>query len=179
METQGIELLPTSPPTGRNKIISFWARTVGIPLVVALQLLFLATLAFRIKLELDLRALSASVEEKEAVLAESAGFEEIFRRTQLKLETIATIKQKLCYSCTIQTLDAIKPPLVSLTSLNLEKEKLVLTAETPPGPSFGIFVANILKEPGIKEAAITSGSRTREGDFVFTAELALDREKLR
>lgn len=179
MESRGIELLPTPPPTGRSKIISFWARTIGIPLILGLQLAFLGIFAFRAKLELDLRTLSASVNEKEAVLSESADFEDTFHRAQLKLETIGEVQQKLCYSCTIRTLNKIKPAVVTLTNLSLENEKLTVTAETPPGTSFGIFVTNIIKEKGIKEAVVTSGNRSREGNFVFIMELALDRENLR
>lgn len=179
MESRGIELLPTAPPTGRSKIVSFWARTVGIPLIIVLQLTFLVIFAFRVKLELDLRSLSTSVGEKEAVLAQSADFEETFRRTQLKLETVTEVRQKLCYSCTVRTLNEIKPAVVTITNLSIEDEKLALVAETPPGTSFGLFIANIVKEEGIREAAVTSGRVNRLGNFVFTIELALNRESLR
>ncbi len=179
MESRGIELLSPSAPTGRSKIVSFWARTVGIPLILILQLAFLGILAFRVKLELDLHTLSASTGEKEAVLTESAEFENIFRKTQLKLETIEAAKQELCYSCTLQKLDVLKPPPVTITNLSLENEKLTITAETPQGTSFGTFAANIIEEDWIREAAVTSGSLNREGNFVFTMELAVEKEKVR
>jgi len=179
MERREIELLPTPPPTGRSKIVSFWARTIGIPLILGLQLAFLGVFAFRAKLEFDLRTLSSSVKEKEETLAESADFEETFRNAQLKLETIDEIGQKLCYSCTIRKLDEIKPAAVTLTNYSFENEKLSLIAETPPGIFFGSFVSNIIQEKGIKEAAVTSGSLNREGNFVFTMELVLDKDNLR
>lgn len=179
MERRGIELLPISPPTGRSKIVSFWARTIGIPLILGLQLVFLGAFAFRAKLELDLRVLSSSVKEKEQTLAASTDLEEIFRSTQLKLETIHEVKQKLCYSCTIRKLNEIKPAAVVLTSHSFENEKLSLTAETPPGVFFGSFVSNIVQEKGVQEAALTSGSLNREGNFIFTMELVLDKDNLR
>ncbi len=179
MESRGIELLPASPATGRSKVISFWARTAGILLIIFLQLAFLAIFAFRVKLETDLKKLSASLAEKEKVVAEASDFEETFRRTQLKLEKIAQVRQELCYSCTIQKLGEIKPAEIVITNLKLEGEKVEVVAETPPGTSFAVFVANIFKEKGILEAALTSGVLNQEGNFVFTLELALDKKELR
>jgi len=73
-----IELLSPSAPTGKTKLISFWARTAGIPLILFLQLAFLGIFAFRAKLETDLVKLSASVAEKEKVVAEARdGFQAV------------------------------------------------------------------------------------------------------
>lgn len=178
-KSQEIELLPSPTATGRSELISFWARAAGIPLIIILQLAFLGIFAFRMKLGMDLQKLSGSIAEKEQVLAEASDFEQTFLKTQRKLEQIAEIQAELCVSCAIETLNKIKPAAVVLTTTNLEGEKLQLVAETPQGLTFATFVANILKEEGIREALITSGSLNREGDFVFTIELGLDKEKLR
>lgn len=178
MEKRGIELLPPTSGGGRSKVISFWARTVGIPLILVLQLFFLGVLAFRVKLELDLRTLSSSVKEKEQILTESADFESTVRKTQLKLETIGQVRQSLCYSCAISKLNQLKPPTVTITNLTLKNSELDLTAETPRGLSFALFSANILKEDWINGASITAGSLSQDGNFVFTMELGLVKEKL-
>jgi len=174
-----IELLSPSAPTGKTKLISFWARTAGIPLILFLQLAFLGIFAFRAKLETDLVKLSASVAEKEKVVAEARDFEQTFLRTQRKLEQIRLARKGLCVSCAIETLNKIKPAAVTFTAVILEGEKLQLIAETPQGLSFANFVANILKEEGIREALLTSGNLNRDGDFVFAMQLVLDKEKLR
>lgn len=178
-ERPGIELLSTSTPTGRGKVISFWARTAGIPLIIFLQLTFLTIFAFRVKLETDLKNLSISLTEKEKVVAEGSSFEETFRNTQLKLEKIAQVRQELCYSCAIQKLDQIKPSEVAITNRRLEGETLEVTAETPQGTSFAAFVVHIVKERGIREAILTSGVLNPDGNFAFTMELALDKKGLR
>ncbi|OGC38247.1 hypothetical protein A2V54_03325 [candidate division WWE3 bacterium RBG_19FT_COMBO_53_11] len=178
-ERPGIELLSPTTSTGKSKLISFWARTIGIPLIIVLQLSFLGIFAFRAKLETDLRKLSASVAEKEKVVAEASDFEQTFLRTQRKLEQIRLVRKGLCVSCAIETLNRIKPPAVTLITVVFEGEKLQLIAETPQGLSFANFVANILKEEGVREALLTSGNLNRDGDFVFAMQLGLDKEKLR
>ncbi|MEX0888130.1 MAG: hypothetical protein WD940_00635 [Patescibacteria group bacterium] len=174
-----IELLPPPAQTGKVKLISFWARTVGIPLIIGLQIVFLGIFALRAKLELDLRRLTASIAEKEAVVTEAQDFEQTFRRTQIKLDQIAKVQAELCVSCAMETLNKIKPAGIVFTTARLEGEKLELIAETPQGISFAAFVANILEEEGINEALLTSGSLNRGGNFVFTMELVLDKDKIR
>lgn len=178
-ERPGIELLSTSTPTGRGKVISFWARTAGIPLIIFLQLTFLTIFAFRVKLETDLKNLSMSLAEKEKVVAGGSSFEETFRNTQLKLDKIEQVRQELCYSCAIQKLDQIRPSEVVITNRHLEGERLEVTAETPQGTSFAAFVVNIFKERGIREAVLTSGVLNPDGNFAFTMELVLDKKALR
>uniref|UniRef100_A0A831Z2U7 PilN domain-containing protein n=1 Tax=candidate division WWE3 bacterium TaxID=2053526 RepID=A0A831Z2U7_UNCKA len=178
-ERRGIELLPPVTPTGRGKLISLWARRAGIPLIIFFQLAFLTVLGFRLKLEADLQKLAASLVEKEKVVAEARSFEETFRRTQRKLEKIGQIRQELCYSCTIQKLNEIKPSEVTLTNLHLENEKLEVVAETPQGITFAIFADSIIREEWIREAVLTSGNLNREGNFVFTIELGVDKKGLR
>ena len=117
--------------------------------------------------------------EKEKVVAEASDFEQTFLRTQRKLEQIRLVRKGLCVSCAIETLNRIKPPAVTLITVVFEGEKLQLIAETPQGLSFANFVANILKEEGVREALLTSGNLNRDGDFVFAMQLGLDKEKLR
>lgn len=178
MAKLGIELLPPFIPTGREKIISFWARTIGIPLIIGLQLLFLGLFAFRVKLEIDLRQLAAAVGEKETTQAQAALFEKLFRNTQTKLESIAQSKEELCASCTFEKIYSIKPVLVDITTLALQKEKLNLSAATPQGTSFALFITRILEEDWIRGASLVSGSLNQEGNFSFTLELVIDKEKL-
>ncbi|HLD96585.1 MAG TPA: hypothetical protein VI794_02635 [Patescibacteria group bacterium] len=176
---EGIELLSPLTKTGKAKVISFWARTAGIPLIIILQLAFLGIFAFRAKLGMDLQKLALSVGEKEKVVADAADFEQTFRKTQRKLGQIALVRDGLCVSCAIETLNRIKPAAVVLNTLSLEGEKMQLIAETPQGLTFATFVANIIKEEGIREALITSGSLNREGNFVFTMELVLDKDNIK
>ena len=176
---ESIELLPPLTKTGKAKVISFWARTAGIPLIIILQLTFLGVFAFRAKLGMDLLKLSTSVVEKEKIVADAADFEQTFRKTQRKLEQIAQVGNELCVSCAIETLNKIKPAAVVLNTLSLEGEKIQLIAETPQGLTFATFVANIIEEEGIREALITSGSLNREGNFVFTMELVMDKDKIK
>ena len=176
---ESIELLPPLTKTGKVKVISFWARTAGIPLIIILQLTFLGIFSFRAKLGMDLLKLSTSVVEKEKIVADAADFEQTFRKTQRKLEQIAQVGNGLCVSCTIETLNKIKPAAVILNTLSLEGEKIQLIAETPQGLTFATFVTNIIKDEGIREALITSGSLNREGNFVFTMELVMDKDKIK
>ncbi|KRT67778.1 MAG: hypothetical protein XU08_C0001G0188 [candidate division WWE3 bacterium CSP1-7] len=176
---ESIELLPPLTKTGKAKVISFWARTAGIPLIIILQLTFLGIFSFRAKLGMDLLKLSTSVVEKEKIVADAADFEQTFRKTQRKLEQIAQVGNGLCVSCTIETLNKIKPAAVILNTLSLEGEKIQLIAETPQGLTFATFVTNIIKDEGIREALITSGSLNREGNFVFTMELVMDKDKIK
>jgi len=175
----GIELLSTSTPTGKSRAISFWARTAGIPLIIFLQLAFLSIFAFRAKLEMDLKSLTASLAEKEKIVAGASEFEEDFRQAQLKLEKITQVRQELCYSCAIEKLSEIKPAGVIIINRKLEGNKLEIVAESPQGASFPAFVANIFTEKAIRQASLTSGALSREGRFVFTLELTLDKEELR
>jgi len=179
MERQGIELLPKPTPSGKSVVISFWAKTVGTSLIIGLQLLFLVIFTFRAKLEADLRTLAVSVEEKEAILSQSEEFERAFRNTQKRLELIDKSQLELCYSYTIKKLETLTPSGVTITSISLEKEALVLSAETLKGISFATFVAKIIEEEAIQEASITSGNLDKEGKFAFIMELGLNKDKLR
>lgn len=176
---RGIELLPPSAPTGKARLISFWARTIGIPLIIFLQLVFIGIFGLRVKLEMDLRQLSASVAEKEKIVAAASDFEQTFRHAQLKLEQVERVRAGLCVSCAFEVLNKIKPAEITFNTTRLEGEKFELVAETPKGSSFANFVANVLKEDGIREALLTSGSLNREGNFVFTMEFVLDKDKIK
>lgn len=179
MEKQGIELLSKPAPSEKSTVISFWAKTVGVSLIIGLQLLFLGIFTFRIKLEADLRTLVASVEEKEAILSQSEEFERAFRNTQKRLDLIDKSQLELRYSHTVKKLKTLTPSGVTITSISLEKEALALSAETLKGTSFTTFVAKILEEEAIQEASITSGNLDKEGKFAFTMELSLNKDKLR
>lgn len=179
MEKQGIELLSKPAPSEKSTVISFWAKTVGVSLIIGLQLLFLGIFTFRIKLEADLRTLAASVEEKEAILSQSEEFERAFRNTQKRLDLIDKSQLELRYSHTVKKLKTLTPSGVTITSISLEKEALALSAETLKGTSFTTFVAKILEEEAIQEASITSGNLDKEGKFAFTMELSLNKDKLR
>jgi len=179
MEKRGIELLPPVIPTTPERLVSFWVRGVGILLIITLQLLFLGLFAFRVKLGSDLGSLASSVEEKETILVEAAEFEKLFRDTQTRLEKIAEVREELCFSCAIEKLFELKPDLVTLTSLSLEGETLSLSAETPQGAYFALFITKILEEEGIREASLTSGSLNRDGNFAFALELTLNKEKIK
>lgn len=179
MATPRIEFLPVVTPTGWGRIVSLWAKMIGIPLIIGLELTFLLLFAFLAKLELDLRLLDFSVKEKERLVASAAPFEKRFRDTQIKLETIGAARQEICSSCALALLYKIKPVLVRFTTISLNQEKLALSGETPAGTSFALFVSRILAEKAVREAALTSGSLTSEGNFIFLMELILDKEKLR
>lgn len=175
---RGIEFLPKAPPTRLEKAVTLMAKTAGIPLIIGIQIIFLALLGLHLKLEHDLATLAVSVAEKEERLAQAEELENLFRATQSKLETIATVKEGLCYSCALKTLNQVTPPLISFTTFTLEGEKSSFAAETSHGPSFALFVANLIEEKAIKEAAITSGSLSREGRFAFAMELLFDKALL-
>ncbi|MEX1061576.1 MAG: hypothetical protein WEC39_00455 [Patescibacteria group bacterium] len=170
----GIELLPALPSVGRAGALTFWARAVGIPLILILQLISLSVLAFRFKVEGDLKDLSASVAQKEAVLAQSQELENFLLDTQARLNLVKQVNATLCYSCSLTAVSALAPASVKINSFILENEQIELSAQAARGSGFATFVANILGEKIIKEAAITSGGLDRTGNFIFAMELALD-----
>lgn len=178
MEKKGIELLKKAPPSKLKKAAATITKVVGIPLIIGIQIIFLALIGFYFKLNRDLTALSASVAEKEAALTQAEELETLLRATQNKLKVIATVKEALCYPCVLETLEEITPALISFTTASLEEEKFSFAAETFHGPSFALFVANLLGEEAVKEAAITSGSLGEEGRFSFTMELLFSKEKV-
>lgn len=177
MEKKGIELLKRAPPSKLKEAASTAIKVVGIPLGIGIQIIFLTLLGFYLKLNQDLSALSASVTEKETVLAQAAELEALLRKTQSKLEVVATVKGAFCYPCAWEILEKNTPALVEFTTASLEKEKFSLAAETFHGPSFALFIANLLGEEAIKEVAITSGSLSKEGRFNFTLELLFSKEE--
>ncbi|PIS12540.1 hypothetical protein COT70_00305 [candidate division WWE3 bacterium CG09_land_8_20_14_0_10_47_33] len=171
MEKKGIELLEKAPPSKLKQTIVATTKKVGLPLAIAIQLIFLTLLGFYFKLNWDLNALSASIDEKETVLEQGKELETLFRRTQNKLETIAAVKEDFCYPCALKILGKITPALVNFNTVIIEGEKLSIVAETFHGPSLALFVANLLEEKAIKEVVITSGSLSEDGRFNFTMEL--------
>jgi len=178
MEIKGIELLPKPVSTGRTAALSFWARAVGIPLVIILQLIFLSVLAFRVKIESDLSVLAESAAQKEEILEHSAGFEQAFLDTQDRLDLRRQISGKICYACADAQVKALAPAGVEITSLLIENDRTELSARAAQGAPFAVFVGNILKEDAVRSAAIVSGGLDRSGNFVFAMELTLDSGKV-
>jgi hypothetical protein len=172
----GIELLPQVTPSGWEKFFIFWAKRIVIPLLIALELLFLLLSSFRAKLEVDLRSVDFSVGEKEETLAAEAEFEQVFRTTQAKLSIMAQVKEDLCISCAIDKLYSLKTATTTVNSVSTEKDKLTVSAQTSQAIDFALFVDRILKDEGIKEAAITGGALNSEGQFSFAIEMVLDKE---
>jgi len=170
----GIELLPAPVSAGRTGALSFWARAVGIPLILILQFVSLSVLAFRFKVEQDLKSLSSSVAQKEAVLEQSQELENFLLDTQARLNLVKQVQQTLCSSCAITKVSSLAPSQVQITSFILESNQIELSAQAARGGGFAAFVANILDEEIIKEAAITSGGLDRTGSFIFAMELTLD-----
>lgn len=173
-----IEFLPKVSPPKKERVTAAIAKTVGIPLIILIQIVFLAFLGFYLKLNQDLTNLSASISRKEKVLAQAKEVEDLLRSTQSKLQMIATVKEGFCYSCALQVLKEVTPPKIVLTTISFTGERLSFTAETAHGPSFALFVANLFEEESIKEAAITSGSLGHEGRFTLAMELLFDKEKV-
>lgn len=176
MEKKGIELLEKAPPSKLREAVASAAKAVGIPIAIGIQAIFLTFFGLYFKLNQDLTVLSASVAEKEKVLAQAGELEVLLRKTQSKLDTIATVKEAFCYPCALKILEETTPALITFTTASLEGEKFSLAAETFHGPSFALFVANLLEEEAIKEVAITSGSLSGEGRFNFTLELLFSKE---
>ena len=172
----GIELLPAPVSSGRAGALTFWARAVGFPLILILQFISLSVLAFRFKVELDLKALSSSVSQKEEILSQSQELENFLLDTQARLNLVKQANQTLCSSCSLKTVSALAPSQVRIKSFILENYQIDLSAEAERGGGFATFVTNILGEKTIKEAAITSGGLDRTGSFIFALELTIDPE---
>jgi len=179
MEQKGIELLPEAPPNGKSKIVSSWGKTIGIPIFVVLQVLSFAIFGFRAKLEIDLNRLSSSIEKKEAIIAQSAEFEEVFKDTQKRLSLIAQSKLTLCYSCATEKLEEITPSEVTLIQIQIVGDEVGVSAKTKKGTAFATFLAKILQEDTVSEALLTSGNLNEEGEFIFALNLVFDKGKLR
>lgn len=178
MEKKGIELLEKPQPLITEKAAAATAQTFGVPLILLIQAVFLILLGFNFKLHRDIKALSASVADKEGVLAQAQDLENLFLTTQRKLDTIASVRSTLCYPCAFRVLTGVTPALVDINSISLEAEKLTLAADTSHGASFALFVSNLIQEEAIDKAAITSGNLSAEGKFAFTMELVLNKEKV-
>ena len=171
-----IELLPKPEP--EKEVPQLWVRRLGIPLIIGMLLVFLGFFAFRAKLELDLRVLNSSITERETALAREQTFEETFRNTQRKLDMVALVKQELCFSCAVDKFEDLRPAKVTTTSFFIQGETMQVTAETKQGPVFATFLANIIADDTVKEAAIVSGRLDQDGNFIFGMELVVDKEKL-
>src|SRR3989338_8484125 len=175
----GIELLPPATPAGWEKFFIFWAKRIGIPLLIALELLFLILSSFRASLELNLRALDVSVREKEGALAAEAEFEQQFRNVQAKLAIMSQVQDDLCSSCAIDKLYSLKTATTTINSISIKEDELTISAQTSQAIDFSLFVDRILKDESIKEAAITGGALNAEGQFSFTMGLVLDRQMIK
>lgn len=178
MAKTGIELLPKAPPTGWEKLFSFWVRRIGLPLLLSLQIFFLLLFAAWAKLELDLKSLDTSTRQKEETLAKEADFEKTFRDAQAKLNEVAEVKQDLCDSCAIAVLYRLKTPAVQINYLSLEGETMTVSAKTSEATAFVLLIDKILKEEAITQAAVTNGVVNSDGQFSFSMELTFNKGKI-
>jgi hypothetical protein len=173
-----IELLEEAPPSKIRKIATTTTRKVGIPLAIIIQIIFLVLAYLSYQLNQDLRELSEEVAEYERTLSQMEDTKEVLGKTQDKLEVIADVKEGFCYPCAIKKLEELAAPLSKIDDASIEEEKIVLSAEAPPGPYFAQFVSTLIEEEVIKEAVLTAGRLCQKGFFSFTIELTLDESVL-
>lgn len=152
-----------------------WATTYGRYIMVGTEVIVLLAFISRFSLDRKLTDLKEEISQKQAILEANADLETNIRAFQSQLTQIKTILGTQSKPVDLVTfLQSILPPDVYFTSINIQKDKMIITATAGTTESFGAFFARLAGNKQI--AKIDVGEVQKHAlkgiEFKFTAQLA-------
>lgn len=125
-----------------------WAMSVGRLVVILTNLIVIAVIIARFKLDNDLQNLNEELTEKQTVITASQELEQNVRSLQKRLNLISQYQNKgLQPITTLDTLTKIIPLDVAFSELTLQENNLNLTADSYSNSGLATFLS-LLKQSG-------------------------------
>lgn len=175
-----ISLLPKEEfgqrPLGKLLI---WALSVGRWIVVLTEFIVICAFLSRFYLDRRIADLSEEISQKRAIVVSMAGFEKEFRLVGERLETVKKITAMRGQEKVFDLVAPLAPADVMLTSLNLEKDTIKISALSLSQVGLNSFLANISASPHFSGINITRIAK-EEGEIGirinFSAQLKTEGE---
>lgn len=161
----------SNTPVGR---LLAWAVTYGRYIMVLTELVVLITFVSRFSLDRKLTDLNEEIAQKQSILEVNSQLEVDIRTLQGQLAQIKTITQIQNKPVdTLYFLQSILPSDVSLTSVNLQKDKLIVSAIAGTTNGFSTFLNSLTANKKIGNIQVDEIKRqSLTGiEFRFTASL--------
>ncbi|HUW24508.1 MAG TPA: PilN domain-containing protein [Patescibacteria group bacterium] len=151
-----------------------WSTSTGRAIVVLTEFVVICAFLSRFYFDTRLANLFDEINQKKAIVASAAAFEEDFRRTQEKIQVIKVLlTQESKPSVLISEISQLLPLDVSLTALNLEEKDITLSGYTFTENGLRLFWISLNQYPELEEVTLTNISSRKEGmpglDFVIKA----------
>jgi Tfp pilus assembly protein PilN len=152
-----------------------WATSAGRSIVVLTEFVVICAFLSRFYFDTQLANLFDETNQKKAIVAAAADFEENFRQTQEKIQIIkALLAQESRPSLLINEVSQLLPSEVTLTAVNLEGKKLALTGYTLSENGLRLFWLGLNQHPQLEQVTLSNVSSRKEGpglDFTINAGL--------
>jgi Tfp pilus assembly protein PilN len=151
-----IELLPREEweETSFGKFLK-WLLTIGRYIVVFTELVVILAFLSRFKLDRDLTDLYKQIENKQAIIQNSADFETDFRFLQKQLSTIKDLRKEQRQSqALLEEIASLTPIDVSFSDLTVTGNQAYFTAEALSEAGLATFINNLKASPNFTNLTI-------------------------
>lgn len=141
-----------------------WAVSVGRWIVVVTEFVVICAFLSRFYFDTQLANLFDEVNQKRAIVASAATFEEGFRQTQDKIKIIKGLlaEEKKPSEIVIEISQSL-PSDVTLTQINLEEQSLSLNGYALSDSGLRVFLSALVKHPQFTQVTLTDVSSRKEG----------------
>ncbi|KPJ70336.1 hypothetical protein AMJ51_02260 [Microgenomates bacterium DG_75] len=153
-----IEFLPQEDweQTSFGKFLK-WLLTVGRYIVIFTELIVILAFLSRFKLDHDLTDLYKQIENKQAIIQNSAEFETEFRFLQKRLSTIQGLREEQLKTAQLmEEISALTPIDVSFSDLSVTGDKASFTASALSEAGLATFINNLKKSTRFTDLNIGS-----------------------
>ena len=167
-----INLMPGAVSKSPLGSVVQWVLTVGRYLIIATEIIALATFALSFKLTLDKNNLQNRIVEAQVIVDSKAEFETTFREVQSKFSNIKVLQSKHFDNHLVtEEFTNLLPKGISLTSLSIDGDKLTFSGAFPTAAQLHTLINSFNKSDKIVDLNISELSSPSEKDpnFAITA----------
>jgi Tfp pilus assembly protein PilN len=134
-----------------------WILSYGRYIIIVVELVVFLVFFSRFIYDQKLSDLNERIEQKQAIVASAAAFENKIRTIHKRIEQVKTLDQeRTIYLKVLDTLKLIVPVDMVLTSLDFKEEKITISGETEKNESFAKLITTLKSDPLFEEISVES-----------------------
>lgn len=141
-----------------------WTLSYGRFIIIVVELIVFLVFFSRFIYDQKLADINERVEQKQAIVASAADFEEKIREIQTRIEQVKSLDEgRTVYLTILAKLKQIVPTDMVFTKLDFEEEKLTIEGQTSTNESFAKFIIALKSDELFSEISIeTVGKKDQE-----------------
>lgn len=121
-----------------------WTLSYGRYIIISVEMVVFLVFFSRFRFDQQLADLNDEIEQKQAIVASAADFEQRVRTIQKRIEQVKTLNNgRTIYLTVLARLKEITPVEMVFTELTFDKEELIITGQANTNESFAKFFTTL------------------------------------